>query len=183
MINRKRKRNNEPETSTEIDVLERRILESRRNYNSILIMLKFTHNVESNKKICLPAAVSLCRVFSILTARGNMATPKDAPANEITIVQWLKDRYCEYVDALLNMLIARGPQIQMTALNILMQLAKQEVEQSGASAQAAWQRESFSRLLLVLLRSPAAEHGRAEYFEKYLTIYDDVRYYTYMYIA
>ncbi|KAF2199635.1 nucleolar complex protein-like protein [Delitschia confertaspora ATCC 74209] len=157
----------------EILQLEAQIVESRRHYNNIATLLqKATGQGEKNEIL---AAVALCRVFSRLMSAGDMTKSKGMPESEVVIVQWLKDRYKEYVTLLLEEHFqSESGAKQSTALALLMRLVKQESGQKDFN----WKRSHLRRVVEGLLTLPEGDSIRQEFAEKYLTKFDDVRYHT-----
>ncbi len=94
-------------------LLENQILESRKNYNNIVDLIKICQDEKTQENEILAAVVSLCRVFARFLVGGNMVKSKDAPHNEVVIVDWLKDRYKEYQTFLLRSLGNGSPEKQV----------------------------------------------------------------------
>ncbi|KAI9695289.1 MAG: hypothetical protein M1820_008751 [Bogoriella megaspora] len=154
----------------EILLLESQIVESRRNYNNIAILLSHCKN-PSHGDESIAAAVALCRVFCRLIASGEMMRRKDMRDNEVTIIQWLKARCMEYTEHLYEMM--KGDD-QGTAIVLAMRLVKE----SGAQDENVWRTGSFYALLRTLVFNHETSIARDEFFDKYVKEYDDIRYYT-----
>ena len=92
------------QTDTEILRLEAQVLESRKHYNNIVSLITILREKRSRHGDLCTAAVSLCRIFARLMATGSMVKNKDAPHNEVLIVEWLRSRYQEFVELLLDIL-------------------------------------------------------------------------------
>lgn len=163
----------------EILLLESQILESREHYNKIPTLLRYCrdHNVHSKRSIL--AAVALCRIFCRLVAIGSMSKPRDAPENEIIIVQWLRSQLTSYNTILLNLLNTADLGVQNTALTLLMRLLKDGADSLNLTPEKSWRDGAFPSLILKMVCSITAIMVREEFVEKYLRPYDDVRYYTF----
>lgn len=101
----------------EIQKLEEQVSESRKYYNNIATLIGKL-NDGAGSETNLPAAVSLCRVFSRLIAAGNLTESNRTPENEKIIVAWLKERCQEYQKALLDILRQAEVPAQVCALCI-----------------------------------------------------------------
>ena len=174
----------EPDPQEEVLGLEQKILESRTNYNSIHTLLDHIRVGGSSEEKDMLAAVALCRVFCRLMAAGNLDKPQDKASNEATIVQWLRERLQDYENRLLRLLKDEDAGRQSTALTLLMRLVKEEeATHLNKSEEAIWRDGLFEKLLRTLVEDGIAEDTRAEFVEKYVEEYDDVRYYTFARLA
>jgi U3 small nucleolar RNA-associated protein 19 len=162
---------------SEILQLESQILESRRHYNNIATLLQHAKGQEAEIEGSILAAVALVRVFSRLLVTGDMVKSKGMGEAEATIVAWLKARYQELLDVLLdNFLRSEHPPKQSVALTLVMRLVKEE-----AKSQKDYKLKSspLPRLLQILLTLPQDDLNREEFAEKYFKLFDDVRYQTF----
>lgn len=164
-------------------LLESQILESRRHYNNIATLLAFLHRPDYRQDHDIAAAITLCRVFSRLSVAGNLTKTKNAPENEAIIVDWLKERYREYTDALLGLLKHGNPARQNTTLTLLLQLLKTDAAYVNPGEERTWRTGSFSKLIRALIDAEVVREVREEFVEKYVEKYDDIRYYTFANIA
>ncbi|KKY26161.1 putative ribosome biogenesis protein noc4 [Diplodia seriata] len=163
-------------------LLESQITESRRHYNNVVELIKLAKDNSTEESATL-AMVALCRVFCRLLVAGNMKKSKGLPDSEIMIIQWLKERYKEYVDVLLQLLKSGEPVSQSTALTLAMRLVKEETSAQKGSGDDAWRNGVFYQLVYTLLASATAEHAREEFVEKFIEEHDDVRFYALIAIA
>ncbi|KAJ4343328.1 Maturation and nuclear export of 40S ribosomal subunits interacting protein [Didymella glomerata] len=155
--------------------LEAQILESRRHYNNIATLLQLSK--KSDDDVPVLAAVALCRVFSRLLAAGDMVKSKGMGEAEATVVAWLKERYKEFLDTLLqSFLRSDNPAKQSVALTLLMRLVKEE---SKATKDYNLKTGPLSRLIEALLFLPEDDANRDEFAEKYFKHFDDVRFHTF----
>jgi len=165
------------DVQAEILQLETQILESRKHYNNIATLLQLARPSEADNEAPILAVVALCRVFSRLLATGDMVKSKGMPETEAVIVSWLKGRYQEYKDALLNgFLRSEAPPKQSVALTLLMRLVKVE---ATAQKDNNVKNGPLPRLIEALLQLPLDDPNRDEFAEKYFKIFDDVRFHAF----
>jgi U3 small nucleolar RNA-associated protein 19 len=168
------------EPQTAILQLESQILESRRHYNNIATLTQFAGEHESQKDVAILAAVALCRVFARLLSTGDMVKSKGMPQSEAVIVQWLKERYREFQDLLLQYLRNGDASTQSAGLTLLMRLVKEE---SQNQKEYNWKHGPLSRIVEAILFLPEDDPMRDEFAEKYFKSYDDIRFYTFQIIT
>ncbi|EUC50921.1 hypothetical protein COCMIDRAFT_31812 [Bipolaris oryzae ATCC 44560] len=162
---------------SEIVQLEAQILESRKHYNNIATLLQRAKQSDAENEGPILAAVALCRVFSRLLVTGDMVKSKGMSEAEGVIVSWLKERYRELCNMLLdNFLRSEHPPKQSVALTLLMRLVKEE-----AKSQKDYKIKNgpLPRLIEVLLQLPLDDLNREEFAEKYIKQFDDIRYQTF----
>lgn len=170
---------NSNDVHAEILHLEAQILESRRHYNNIATLLQRARQPEPAKANAAPilAAVALCRVFSRLLATGDMVKSKGMGEAEAVIVSWLKERYKDLLDVLLDgFLRSDDAPRQSTALTLVMRLVKDE---SRAQKDHNIKNGPLPRLVKVLLLLPHDDPNRDEFAQKYFKLFDDIRYHTF----
>jgi U3 small nucleolar RNA-associated protein 19 len=155
--------------------LEAQILESRRHYNNIATLLQLAAKTDDHVPVL--AAVALCRVFSRLHAAGDMVKSKGMAEAEATVVAWLRERYREFLDVLLQRFLhSANPAQQSVALTLLMRLVKEE---SKATADYNLKNGPLTRLVETLLFLPKDDANREEFADKYFKLFDDVRFHTF----
>lgn len=160
----------------EITQLEAQILESRRHYNNIATLLQLSKQPDAKDEAPILAAVALCRVFSRMLATGDMNRSKGMGESEALVASWLKERYREFVDMLLNeFLHSEQPSQQSVALTLIMRLVKEESKQKDYKIKSG----PLPRLIEELLLLPTDDPNRDEFSEKYFKQFDDVRYHTF----
>lgn len=169
----------EADIHAEILLLEQNILESRKNYNQISTLIGYTQAVGSENQKDVVAAIALCRVFCRLMIAGSLVKNRDSSGNDITIVQWLKERYQDYKNRLLSILQEGDVARQSTALTLLMRLVKEEKAYLNLPDEAVWRTGVFADVVSVLVTNTVADKTRMEFVEKYIENFDDVRYYTF----
>ena len=167
----------------QILLFENQILESRRHYNNIATLLALLKTPDHRKGHDVAAAVALCRVFSRLSVAGNLSKTKDAPENEAIIVDWLKERYGEYVEALFGLLKHGTSAKQSTALTLLLRLLKVDAAYINSGEERTWRNGLFSKLIRALVEADASQEVIEEFVEDYVEKYDDIRYYTFANIS
>lgn len=163
--------------------IEEEILESQTNYNSIYTLLKYLQKDGAVGDEDVVAAVALFRVFCRLMAGGKLNKLQKTPVNEATIVQWLRDRLHDFEMGLLLMLGNEKFDKQSTALTVIMRLVKEKALHLNQSEDAVWQKGLLGQLVQILIEKDVAEETRAEFVEKYVQKFDDVRYYTFACLA
>jgi U3 small nucleolar RNA-associated protein 19 len=164
---------------TEITRLESQIVESRKHYNNIATLLQLAKDFAHEYETSILAAVALCRVFTRLLSSGDMVKSKGMAESEGLIVSWLKERYREYVSALLGQFIRseHAPK-QSVGLTLLIRLVKEESKQRDYN----WKKSPLSKTVETLLLLPDGDATREEFAEKYFNIFDDIRFYTFQII-
>jgi U3 small nucleolar RNA-associated protein 19 len=165
------------DTQAEILQLETQILESRKHYNNIATLLQLARQPEAENEAPILAVVALCRVFSRLLATGDMVKSKGMSEAEALIVSWLKGRYQEYKDVLLNnFLRSEALPKQSVALTLLMRLVKVE---ATAQKDHNVKNGPLPRLIEALLLLPLDDPNRDEFADKYFKQFDDIRFHTF----
>ena len=163
--------------------LEDKILESRTNYNSIHTLIEYMKQNDEAETERIIAAVALCRVFCRLMAGGRLSKLRESSGNEVTIMQWLRERLNDYEQALLRMLRINNTGTQSTTLTVLMRLVKEKVSHLNRSEDGLWQDGLFGQLVQTLIEEEVAEETRTEFVQKYVEEYQDVRFYTFACLA
>lgn len=88
-----------------IQQLEDQIVESRKYYNNIVMLLSMLNVEESSvDSPNLAVAVSLCRVFCRLLAGGYLNKPDGTSEQDLILVAWLKEKYQDFQKALVSIL-------------------------------------------------------------------------------
>ena len=168
---------------SDILLLEKRILGSRENYNDISKLLELAHGIGAEGQNGSLASVALCRVFCRLMAAGNLVGNGDSSVKDITVVDWLKQRYQNYKQVLLNELVHEDVTKQRMALALLMRLLKEEKVHLSLTVETVWRTGVFTDLFKVLVEDGVADETRTEFVEKYVERFDDVRYYSFECLA
>ncbi|KAL8876619.1 MAG: hypothetical protein Q9198_005215 [Flavoplaca austrocitrina] len=168
-------------TEEEILLLEEKITHSRKNYNKITILQDYCKKHQTQSKTGITAAVALCRVFCRLLANGSMSQSREMRDNERMIAQWLRAQYESYNNILLEMLMDTNPGLQSTALTLLMRLQKEFVDNLDEPSHDHRRHEgNLRRVVAGIINSDSMELIREEFVKKYVQVYDDVRYFTFV---
>lgn len=163
--------------------LEDKILQSRTNYNSIHTLLAYVQQNDGAETERIIAAVALCRVFCRLMARGSFSKLRENSGNEVTIMQWLRERLHDYEQGLLRMLRTKNIGTQSTTLTVLMRLVKEKASHSNQSEDAFWQGGLFGQLVQTLIEEEVTAETRTAFVQKYVEEYEDVWFHTFACLA
>lgn len=163
--------------------LEAQVNESRRYYNNVATLLTYLRDDISEDQRDLAAAVALCRVFCRLMAAGNLTKSREAPEFEVIIVEWSKARFQEYTEVLLDLLTKDDLVKQSTSLTLLMRLVKESAVHLKLGEDALWRNGLFTKIVRRIIEPDSGDAVRAEFVEKYVKEYDDVRFYTFAALA
>ncbi|KAI0433421.1 nucleolar complex protein [Xylaria sp. FL1042] len=160
----------------EILLLEDEILQSKKNYNNITILLDLASNQQEDHDVALFATVSLCRVFLRLLASGGLSRKPGQSERKSVVIQWLKGRLADYKRLLIAAL--EDEESASTALTISMRLLKAEAHLNGDKGEATFPKV-FLRDIVGSLVHKRYEDVQGEFCEKYLGEYADVRFYAF----
>ncbi|ODM21498.1 hypothetical protein SI65_02342 [Aspergillus cristatus] len=174
---------NEDATMSKITELEIQISESRKHYNNIATLLSMLDVGENAQNPNLPVAVSLCRVFSRLIAAGNLTESSRADDNEKLIVAWLKERFQEYQKALVTIMREGDASAQVTALTLSMRLVGEQVTHIPSADSYVWSSGLFMNVFEAVIEAPEGQALQAEFIEKFVKVYEDVRFHTFTRIS
>jgi U3 small nucleolar RNA-associated protein 19 len=166
----------EVDTQAQILILENEIFESKKNYNNIAKLIKIFTDDKQEPDDSVVAAISLCRAFIRLLSAGELAPKVGATEKDLIVMRWLKDRYAEYKESLLDILGEEG--ISATVLKLCMRLLKTEGEHIRNNQEYQFPTAFLSGIVKTLLDPECDEAARKEFSEKFVEEYDDVRFYT-----
>jgi U3 small nucleolar RNA-associated protein 19 len=172
----KRARSDSVEESTEarILLLESEILDSKKNYNNIPILIKY---LQANNDESVVAAVSLCRIFTCILAAGDFDKKQEPSEKEAVVRLWLRERYSEFKKSLFQLL--GGKAAASTALTLCMRMLKSEGTHLRNGLQYFFPATFLKDIIKVLLIPDMEASVRHEFGKKYLEEYDDVRFFTF----
>lgn len=163
---------------SKILLLENEILESRKHYNNIATLIGLAQNDDpQDEAVAVVAAVSLCRVFIRLLSAGNLTKKKGASEKEETVKRWLRERLSEYRRILTTML--QQDEAALTASTLSMRLLKAEAQYLSGTGEYSFPGASFSEFIIGLVRPEVDDSVRAEFIEKFVDEYDDIRFYAF----
>ncbi|PHH67169.1 hypothetical protein CDD81_2938 [Ophiocordyceps australis] len=164
----------EGDGGAQILLLEQGILESKKNYNDISVLLKTAHNRGSAESLL--ATVALCRVFIRLVAQGSLASKKGQKENENIVATWLREKLQQYKELLLGLLADQ--ELAVTVLTLCMRIVKAEAERSCERNEYTFPFAFLQEIVGAIIR--CNDNGiRRAYVEEYAEQFDDIRYYTF----
>ncbi len=164
-------------------LLENGILESRKNYNSIVLLLDRMRERNPSDGRYTAAAVALFRVFCKLIALGNLTKNPQVSKEENTVVLWLWERLEEYEEALLNYLQSEDDTKQVAALTLLLRLIKEKARHLITSESVNWDAGLFQRIVHGLLMCRYGATAIDEFVDKYVAKHADIRLHTFTSIS
>ncbi|KAI9809044.1 MAG: hypothetical protein M1825_002333 [Sarcosagium campestre] len=170
-------------SKSDVLLLETQILESRKHYNNIATLIGILGNKAAKRSEVLTAAVALCRVFCRLVALNRFKLTKSDAESEVIVVQWLKDRCCDFIDILLNLLNDDDAKKQTTALTLLMRLVKEDVICIPIGEGPALRPHLFENIIMEIIRVEHGDDAREAFVAEYLDKYDDLRFLASTHIA
>jgi len=159
----------------QIETLEAQVHESRKHYNNIATLIELAGKDEA-PATAMAATEALCRVFISLLASGNLIRRRDASDKEATVVTWLRERLADYKKVLLSLFHGKGQALK--ALLLAMALLKAEAQHMDEKEGSTFPRAFFDDIIAALLTTEN-ELVRAEFSEKFIDEYHDIRYYTF----
>ena len=109
--------------NAKILLMEQGILESRKNYNDITVLLS---TAKEDSEEAMLATVALCRIFVRLLAQGSLTFKKSLSEKEGVVVGWLRDQLSQYKVLLLEQMADED--LAVTALTLCMRVLKAEGE-------------------------------------------------------
>ena len=168
------------EIKEEISLIEQQISGSRQHYNKIQTLLRYASGNDYPLIVQSQAWSALCGIFSVLLAAGKMTRleDKDLEGKECVVRNWLIDRYQDYLRILLLALATFGQEEKSLALQLLMQVSKEECS-CLSHEESQWMQGTFSRTLNALLETDLAGQQRLDFVRIYVLPYKDVRFYTF----
>ncbi|KAL3418648.1 hypothetical protein PVAG01_10364 [Phlyctema vagabunda] len=173
----------EEDTQAQILTLENEIFESesKKNYNNVATLVKILQDESDDADVPFLAAVSLCRVFTKLIATGELERKKTSTEKDMIVVRWLKERYTQYKDGLLELLGIEG--VGSPVLTLCMKLLKTEGQHLRNGQDYSFPASFLTEIIRVLLNPESDSTVRKEFSSKWVEEYDDIRFYTFESIA
>lgn len=159
----------------DILLLENEILESKKNYNNITVLLELAQKKDDVETIPL-ALVSLCRVFLRLLASGNMTRRTGQSEKDIVVIQWLKGRLADYKQLVIRALAEDD--LASTALTLAMRILKAESQYLSDKGEYNFPKVFLKDIVGALVQE-GSEDVREEFCEKFLGEFADVRFYAF----
>lgn len=170
----------EEDPNAEILLMEQGILESKKNYNNIAVLLQKAADFESGDPEAMLSTIALCRIFMRFMAQGSLVSKKSQSEKNQVVAGWLRDRYGQFKDVLLDLL--SEDDAAATALTLCMRTLKAEGECLKDKSDYAFPREFLGKIVKNIIASENDEI-RKIYIEEFAEQYDDVRYYTFASVA
>ncbi|OAA67587.1 nucleolar complex protein 4 [Cordyceps fumosorosea ARSEF 2679] len=167
---------NEEDPNAAILLMEQGILESRKNYNNIAVLLGKAATYDSGNPEAILSTVALCRIFMRLLAQGSLVSKKSLSEKDRVVVGWLREQFSQFKDILLDLL--GEDEIASTALTLCMRTLKAEGEYLRDKSDYAFPRDFLGKIVKNIIASENDDIRKA-YIEESAEQYDDVRYYTF----
>ncbi|KAH7162898.1 CBF/Mak21 family-domain-containing protein [Dactylonectria estremocensis] len=168
--------NESEDPNAKILSMEQGILESRKNYNDITVLLSTMDEFRSDNPEGMLAAVALCRIFVRLLAQGALIAKKTLSQKDLVVANWLKEQFGEYKSKLVTIL--KDEELALTALTLCMRTLKAEGEFINDLEEYTFPRAFIRDIVSTVLLADNEELVTA-YIEEYAEQFDDIRYYTF----
>ncbi|KAJ4271728.1 Maturation and nuclear export of 40S ribosomal subunits interacting protein [Fusarium torreyae] len=166
----------ESDPNAKILLMEQGILESRKNYNDINVLLSTANDFKNGDPESMLATVALCRIFLRLLAQGSLISKKTLTEKDLIVVGWLKEQFGEFKKTLTQIL--KDEELAPTALTLCMRTLKAEGEFFYDKDEYSFPRAFLREIVSALFESENEDVIKA-YVEEFVEQYDDIRYYTF----
>jgi U3 small nucleolar RNA-associated protein 19 len=166
----------EEDPNAKILLMEQGILESRKNYNDIAVLLAQAQDFKSGKPEAMLSTIALCRIFVRLLAQGSLIAKKSLSEKETVVVGWLKGQFGQFKEVLLALL--GDEEVATTALTLCMRTLKAEGQYLYDKAEFTFPRAFIEDIVTGLIAADNDEVRQA-FIEEFAEQYDDIRYYTF----
>jgi U3 small nucleolar RNA-associated protein 19 len=167
----------ELKNQADVKAAEKRILSSTENLNEILSLITLVDG--TNVNMTTEAASSLAKIFMRFRKHGKLTlangVPRDSP--QAQIVNWLNERYRDFVSNLLGLLGSDKTNLQLVSLTLSFRLVKDETcHKTGETIK--FSNRTYSQLVDAFLQSELVDDAvRNEMCDKYLNQYYDLQFY------
>lgn len=168
--------NESEDPNAKILLMEQGILESRKNYNDITVLLSTANDFKNGDPESMLATVALCRIFLRLLAQGSLVLKKSLSEKDQVVVGWLRKQFAEFKRTLVAIL--RDEELAPTALTLCMRTLKAEGESFSEKEEYSFPR-SFLRDIVSSLFASENDEVMKAYIEEFVEEYDDIRYFTF----
>jgi U3 small nucleolar RNA-associated protein 19 len=168
--------NESDDPNAKILLMEQGILESRKNYNDITVLLSTANDFKNENSESMLATVALCRIFLRLLAQGSLIAKKTLSEKDLVVVGWLKGQFGEFKKTLVTLL--RDEELAPTALTLCMRTLKAEGEFLYDKDEYTFPRAFLRDIVAALFESENEDVIKA-YVEEFVEQYDDIRYFTF----
>lgn len=162
--------------NAQILLLEQGILESKKKYNDITVLLTKSGNHASGNPEAMLATVALCRVFMRLYVQGAFS-PKSSSEKEAVVASWLRDQLAQFKNILFELF--EDEDLAGTALTLCMRLLKAEGDSMSDRAEYSFPRTFLQQIVNKLLTIDNEDVQQA-FIEEYVEQHDDIRYFTFI---
>ncbi|PFH62099.1 hypothetical protein XA68_15060 [Ophiocordyceps unilateralis] len=163
----------EADAGAKILLMEQGILDSKKNYNDISILLVRAGGRTEESTL---ATVALCRVFFRLLAQGSLTFKGPRSEKDKVVASWLRDRLSQYKELLLHRLADED--LAVTALTLCMRILRAEGQHRSGKDECLFPAAFIEDVLENVLASDSDDVRRA-FVEDYVEQYDDVRFHTF----
>ncbi|XP_045173435.2 nucleolar complex protein 4 homolog B-like [Mercenaria mercenaria] len=155
-------------------------LNSRKHANDLIDIISKVQDDEES--IVLASIRSVHKLFSHYLEVSEMCmeqTASEELSKEDKYKLWLRDRYKDAVESLIEMLLHLNTSVQELALSVLMKLVTQESKHPlmGKDVKGPFPLNLFKNMLKTLLSSEVNNEALLNRFQEYYE-FDDIRYYT-----
>lgn len=168
--------NESEDASAKILSMEEGILESRKNYNDLTVLLSTANEFKHGGQESMLSTVVLCRIFIRLLTQGALIAKKTLSEKDLFIVGWLKERFAEFKKILATIL--QDEELATPALTLCMKTLKAEGEFLYDKDEYTFPRAFLREIVSSLFESENEDVVKA-YVEEYVEQYDDIRYFTF----
>ena len=166
----------EEDPNAKILLMEQGILESRKNYNDIAVLLTQAQDFKSGKPEAMLSTIALCRIFVRLLAQGSLIAKKTLSEKETVVVGWLKGQFGQFKEVLLDLLLEE--EVATTALTLCMRTLQAEGQYLYDKAEFTFPR-AFIEDIITRLIAADNDEVRQAFIVEFAEQYDDIRYYTF----
>ncbi|KAF4453865.1 putative NOC4 nucleolar protein [Fusarium austroafricanum] len=162
--------------NAKILAMEAGIMESRKNYNNITVLLSTANDFKNGQEESMLATVALTRIFHRLLIQGALISKKGLSEKDHVVLGWLKEKYAEFKKTLVTLL--QDEELAPTALELCMRTLKTEGEYLYDKDEYTFPRAFLRDIVASLFESENEEVIKA-YIEEFVEQYDDIRYFTF----
>jgi U3 small nucleolar RNA-associated protein 19 len=168
---KKRKRDVNPTTESDILRLESEVASSPKHYNHITTLISLARQW-SSKSQSESAVLALCRIFMRLFSESLFRAKAHYGDQEGLVQRWLEDRYVEFTRLCLQALALGKPKRSILCLKVLMKFVQTEISYQGHKL---WLEGVFYQVLAALLKGIEGD-VRDVFVNDYVRKYDDVQF-------
>jgi len=161
----------------QIAKLEQEILESKKNYNSIVSLIQIVQDPDAQQpQVTYNSAVALARVFIALLAQGSLNREPGLSEKDLVVIEWLRQRFSEFKRALVS-LLRRNDDFSEPAFTLCLKLLKSEGLRLHDREEYSFPQQSLHDVVAALVED-APSQLRQSFVQNYANPYADIRFYT-----